>query len=778
MTSKSASPVPTKLSPDLKKVVHQSLAILGEEIQRAHGNRVYSEVETIRKQMAELRNADMHTTAKQLQKLKTRLNKSDASKQRAIAHSFALMMEIMNSCEHAYRTFRIQQQSTEKLSALPEEIVFVVTAHPTEARSPESLALFKSIQKDLEHVFLFGWRDFVESFREKICALVHAPLAPQKKPTPLDEARYLYGLILDSANLQALLDSEGLASRVRFRAWVGGDKDGHPGVDEKVFLGSLSISRDILVGRIEENLNEIVELFKASPSFPEREMNSLRSQLNKCRHIGPGDYAQIEALKSKVAKLSTKLSGGFDLPLKAMTRIHRLLLLFPALVVPLEFRESADVLQAATQQSPANAEDFAIVRMLRSLRSLGPVSARRYYVQAFIISMVANSSDMEAALKLQKRHLSELSIPVVPLFETKQALEDSVEILEGFLGAQRSYLSHLRRYWKGRVEMMLGYSDSAKESGVLASRVLIATAMSDLEKLLSSKKILPVFFHGTGGSIARGGGNVNEQIAWWGADARKIYKVTVQGEMVARTFASPALLLRQIAKISVACSKKPRRWKDSKLVSALSAVNAEVYSDTIANPEFLRLVESSTIYKFLHHLKVGSRPSKRRELSGVGDLRAIPWVLCWTQLRLLLPSWWGFSQAYTSLSKKEREELASIIQKDSLLSAYLKQLSFTLAKVELAPLMLALHRGLGPKEATPYLESFEKEYRATRRIHKELAKADPSLEIQPWLKDSIFLRRTMIFPLNVLQEIALEKNDAFLLRQTVTGISSGMLTTG
>jgi phosphoenolpyruvate carboxylase len=767
-----------KLSKELKRVVNQALHILGEELKRAHGDRHFKEIEKIRVDMAALRTADAESTAKALWKLKSRLVKGGKDQQRVVAHAFALMMEIMNACEHAYRTFRIQEVSKESINELPEEIIFVVTAHPTEARSSESVALFKKIQRDLEHVFLFGWKDFEQAFREKVCALVHVPLAPQEKPTPLDEARYLYGLILESSNLQAILDREDLAKRVRFRAWVGGDKDGHPGVDEKVFMGSLSISRDILVGRLEEYLAAVEDLFESSQSYPSSTIESVRRQLQKCRHLGPGDYALVEKLKLSIAKLKAELHKKLGLKLTAVSRMERLLELFPALVVPLEFRESADVLSEAVKVSRVDAEDFAIVRMLKALRSLAPVDARRFYVQAFIISMVSCSEDLHNALELEKRHLSELSIPVVPLFETRQALEESAAILKDFLRSEKPYLDHLKKHWKRRVEMMLGYSDSAKESGVLASRVLIARSMRTLEEMLSGKKLCPVFFHGTGGSIARGGGNVNEQIAWWGAEARKIYKVTVQGEMVARTFASPALLTRHVAKISAACSRKAKKYRHSQLVDDLAAANADVYSDTIANPDFLRLVELSTIYKFLHHLKVGSRPAKRRELSGIGDLRAIPWVLCWTQLRLLLPSWWGFAQSYEKLSSEEKLALAAQVGKDPVLTSFLKQLGFTLAKVELAPLTLALQRGLGAEAAEEYRSLFEREFRKTRRVLKHLAGEGNFTSLQPWLSDSIYLRRTMIFPLNVLQEIALEKKDSSLLRQTVTGISSGMLTTG
>src|SRR5690606_12986993 len=129
-----------------------------------------------------------------------------------------------------------------------------------------------------------------------------------------------------------------------------------------------------------------------------------------------------------------------------------------------------------------------------------------------------------------------------------------VAITEGFLETERG-ARLIKHHWSDHFEVMLGYSDSAKEVGSLPSRLMIGKAMRELESALSRRNVLPVFFHGSGGSIARGGGSIEEQIRWWPHSALRTYKVTVQGEMVQRSFASGEILRSQLRKIGAISSK-------------------------------------------------------------------------------------------------------------------------------------------------------------------------------------------------------------------------------
>ena len=191
---------------------------------------------------------------------------------------------------------------------------------------------------------------------------------------------------------------------------------------------------------------------------------------------------------------------------------------------------------------------------------------------------------------------------------------------------------------------------------------------------------------------------------------------------------------------------------------------------------FLNLIKKATLYPYLHELKIGSRPSKRKTLQGVQDLRAIPWVLCWTQNRALFLNWWGLGSAWEKLSPQEKKEIRKkYLTQDPFLTVFLKQLGFSLAKVELSIWSLQLKE---LAQNSDEFELWENEFCKTLRAFLEITKETNLLWFRPWLGESIYLRSALIFPLNLIQIIAIKRKDKKLIRATVTGIASGMLTTG
>jgi phosphoenolpyruvate carboxylase len=168
----------------------------------------------------------------------------------------------------------------------------------------------------------------------------------------------------------------------------------------------------------------------------------------------------------------------------------------------------------------------------------------------------------------------------------------------------------------------------------------------------------------------------------------------------------------------------------------------------------------------------------------VAALRAIPWVLCWTQARLLLPTWWGIGEAWHEALPNEKRELVRDFQRNGLFRSFVKALGFTLAKVELAVFEVQARRWLsrrGDKESGDrrlLMESLAREYRLAREFVRTVSENRSLLWFRPWLETSIRLRSPMVHPLNLLQVLAMEERDTSLMRETVTGISCGMMTTG
>lgn len=219
-------------------------------------------------------------------------------------------------------------------------------------------------------------------------------------------------------------------------------------------------------------------------------------------------------------------------------------------------------------------------------------------------------------------------------------------------------------------------------------------------------------------------------------------------------------------------------------VNRFAARVAEFYRRKIHEPEFLQVVERATPYLALDQMKIGSRPTRRTTTLSVAGLRAIPWVLCWTQTRVLFPTWWGLGSAWRASSPRERAELVRAYRRDPVFTTFARALGFTLSKVELPVWRLYLERSGLPVELIERTwREVETEFAATLEfaravLHGGTSKSRRLLAWRPWLEESIALRSPMIHPLNLLQILALHERDPELLRLTLLGTSSGMMTTG
>ncbi|WII72193.1 phosphoenolpyruvate carboxylase [Bdellovibrio sp. 22V] len=772
------------LPKELTSLVNWSVTELGKVIAEKLGQKGYTRIERIRRFVK----SPEGQKKEGLLKLKKDLEKLSAVDQYAIAHAFSLMLELINSCESAYRTYRLQQEETAAQEAPYGMIIHVLTAHPTESRSSDIIYYFAKIQKlltnrlkrpedgdtDLLHIYL-NW-------------VWHLPMSKQRKPSVMDEAEYIYSLALKNETLKVFIQQRELKQPFYIRTWVGGDKDGHPGVDEKTMLGSLQLSRGFLYEWVQtkykQYLTDLVPL--AHSSYDKKDIRrllgkskSLLTIIKSIRKISHGDAPRVHKLRESFDHISKEYRSCFGVDAPALHEIRSLIRVFPGLVVPLEFREDSSLVHEALKGHKSS----NIVRMLKSLDKISPHHDPRFYVRGFVLSNTESAEDIAAGVLLTKKYLKECRIPVVPLFESAAGLENSVAIINTFLALPRQ-LQVIKKFWSRRLEVMVGYSDSAKENGSLPSRVLIETAVNDLEKTIQSYDLEPIFFHGSGGSIERGGGSVQEQTAWWPASALNVVKVTVQGEMIYRNYSSSEILQRQLQRF---CESRrdlsPRRTKtDAKTKKLLHHMASEVrasYQGLVQNPDFLDLIEHATPYVFLKDLKMGSRPAKRQGTVNLRSLRAIPWVLCWTQTRILFPTWWGVGSFWQSLTPAQKSAYKKAFREAPVFRSYIKALGFTLAKIELPVFEMYLYSSPLDREVVEsFLTSFHSELRLCHKAFVEITGQKKLLWYREWLEESIHLRSPLIHPLNVLQLIALKNRDIPLLRETVTGVASGMLTTG
>jgi phosphoenolpyruvate carboxylase len=762
-----------RLSPALRTLVKTVQEVLGDTVRAAEGRRQFEAVERVRKLMVRLRRGDKRALA-DAAKVLARLS---AKEKAGLAKAYTLYMELVNACENAYRTHRLRERGRRGAPAPAGKganAVFVLTSHPTEARSPQNVELLHRVQDLLVEALEKGRPPRPNTLSHRIRQLWRAGTHPGEKPTVSDEARYIYSQ-LDDAVLSELLALYRDGHRVRVRAWVGGDKDGHPGVGPEQLRRSFAASRRRLLDFVRATMKAEIASdakFVQDPAVSTL-FQRLARRLEELAVVADGDGGRIAAFKSAVGELAAAYKEKVGVPHPAFERFRQLTDLFPGLVVPLELREERGLFGARRP----------IAAMLRKVKAVARGGEVGWYARGLIVSMTQSARDLEEAAALVRAVFKESVLPTVPLFEMPADLPRAPEILEEAMRLP-SFRRAVRRRGK-RLEVMLGYSDTAKRMGSFPSRLAIRDAMERIGRWGRKRGVAIVYFHGAGGSTGRGGGTIQEQAATWPKDALETLKITVQGEMVERLFSTPEILRSQVEKIAVVQSKPPSRRRVSAFARRLADTAREGYESLVADPALYELVSRATPYTRLGSLTIGSRPSKRAGAgpAGLESLRAIPWVLCWTQTRLLLPVWYGLGAAWREESKKPgaKRRLARARSEDPLLRGFLRQLGFSLSKT--APLVWGEYaRRLGANKSKALVAAIDRELRAA----ESLAKAAGGGELLPdreWLEESIRLRAPMIHPLNLLQIELLSSNRKSaaaleLFRETVTGVSAGMLTTG
>lgn len=765
--------VPQLIPRELRRLVRKTTLQLGRVILETEGKKFYGRVEYYREQLKKVR----RTKSKELLlNLLSDLRKEPAEYRSKLAHAFSLQLELVNVCEASYRTWRVRQKSVTVGNKNKLKLTYVLTAHPTEARHKVVVDTLSKLGDLLIEGINSNFTLYDRTMSSLIGKLWLHPLIKTDKPTVADEAEYIYSLIF-SDRLSGFILSEKPGYDIRLRTWVGGDKDGHPGVDEAVMRDSLRRSRHYIIDSLDRSfqmvLDDLLILAKANVAIKNemRSLEYLKSNLKSLRIISKGDGSRLKAWQIKFKKY-IKSAHKFVTSHEHVFFINRIIELFPAFVLPLELREDAGLIAKALQDKSS-----PIRKMLVELDSISGALPITFYAQGLVISHCESAEDISNARLLVQTASRNRTLPIIPLFETREALLNSKSIVKSWL-SQRRNLEQVQRYWGGLFEIMLGYSDSAKEVGVLSSRYLIANAMADLEKKIKSFGLKPVFFHGSGGSIARGGGSLKEQISWWSNSAVALPKVTIQGEMIQRTFASKEILDSQSAHLTNEAmkrgKKKNKAVRTPELDKLVDIVQRE-YQKIVQDSDTLeRLLEASP-YRYLSALKIGSRPAKRpAQTVSTAALRAIPWVLCWTQTRSLFPTWWGVGTAWKALTDTEKVKLQALYNESPFFSSYIKALGFSLAKVELEVWELYF----GKDQPINLLKRIKQEYEWAKDFVQFITQEKQLVWYRPWLEESIKLRAPHIHLLNLLQILAIEKDDETLLRETIVGIACGMLTTG
>jgi phosphoenolpyruvate carboxylase len=451
-------------------------------------------------------------------------------------------------------------------------------------------------------------------------------------------------------------------------------------------------------------------------------------------------------------------------------------------------------------RAPDAAPAISTLDVFRAVRELR-ASLGQHAFGPYIISMSRTAADALAVLALARIagcvEVDEVGdavpLDVAPLFETVDDLQAAPEVMRA-LFADPVYRGHLRARGD-RQTVMLGYSDSAKDGGLLASRWALQRAQVDLLELAQEAGVRIVFFHGRGGSVSRGGGKTERAIiaAPRGTvDGRM--RVTEQGEVIHRKYGIRALALRNLEQMTGAVLRaslrprppEPREEGWRAIAGELAGVSRNHYRALVHEREdFPAYFRTATPIDVIEQLRIGSRPSRRRD-GGISNLRAIPWVFAWSQNRSGLTGWYGVGTALRhGIDVHGVDTMAAMARDWPFFAAMIDDVEMLMAKSDLDIFERYSHLAGDLHDA--FFPAIAEEFTRTRDAILALKDRDELLADDYRLRLSIRLRNPYVDPISLLQVDLLRRwraggrEDEAILRAlmaTVNGIAAGIQNTG
>ncbi|MFT5562292.1 MAG: phosphoenolpyruvate carboxylase [Sulfitobacter sp.] len=683
-----------------------------------------------------------------------------------------------------------------------------------------------------------------------------------ERPTPQDEAKWGYAVIEHSfwdaiprlwKGLDQLLKEhtdQSLpmnAAPIKISSWMGGDRDGNPNVTaavtEEVNRLARWMAADLYLRDIDELLSQLSmsQCSDAVHALCDEEshepyrvlLRQIRERLIITRQWSitkkPPPAEAILTRKELFEPLKvcyeSLVECGMEIIAEGLLKETLIRIAsFGVTLVDLDIRQNAEkhteLLNALTEylelgsysQWPEKARQDFLIKELESKRPLIPdewepnadiretldtfelaANSQAEGISSYIISMARNPSDVLAVVLLLRKCGLATPIPVVPLFETLDDLENSAWTLERLLR-----IPWYTKYIEGRQQVMIGYSDSAKDAGQMAAAWAQYRAQEDLVTVSEKYGVNLTLFHGRGGTVGRGGAPARAAILSQPPGSVKgSMRVTEQGEVIRFKYGSAALALNSLdltlsATIEATLLPPPQprdNWR--MLMDKMANVACDSYrAVTQDNDDFVTFFNQSTPERELTQLALGSRPARRTDQAsrGIEDLRAIPWVFAWTQKRLMLPAWLGTDEAFAqNMEGKSLHVLKEMIDDWPFFQTQLDMLEMVLSKVDVD---IASHydTALVDEALRPIGESFHERILQLIQNILSLTDQDELLAHQPSIKRSLELRNPYTDPLHFLQiELmsrcrrdapGLHPNVDKALMVTIAGIAASMRNTG
>ncbi|WP_417528252.1 phosphoenolpyruvate carboxylase [Marinomonas shanghaiensis] len=633
---------------------------------------------------------------------------------------------------------------------------------------------------------------------------------------------------------------------IRFATWMGGDRDGNPNVTHKVTKEVTLLARWMAADLYIKDLNVLRSEFsmtQCNAALRERVGDSAQPYREVLRHLEnkmlatknwakacldgkpvPSDDIFLD-IQELIDDLVLCYQSLLDCGMKVIANgslldLIRCAATFGATLVRLDVRQDAsrhiDALSAITrfyglgdyaEWDEASRQAFLLTE-LNSKRPLLPMEwtptaevkevldtftmiskGQKNSFGSYVISMASAPSDVLAVALMLKESGVSFPMRIVPLFETLADLDNAEPIIE-----QLFSIPWYKAYINGHQEVMIGYSDSAKDAGQIAATWGQYRAQEALTRLCKKHGIHLTLFHGRGGTVGRGGGPAHVAIlSQPPGSVNGAIRVTEQGEMIRFKFGIPDIAVRSlelycsaVMEASLIPASPPKEeWRA--IMDEMAEVGMNQYRSIIRGHEdFVPYFRATTPEQELAKLPLGSRPARRRSDGGVESLRAIPWIFAWMQIRLMLPAWLGAESALQQgVDSGNLEKLREMHKKWPFFGAYLDMLDMVLAKAE-PEIAEYYEKRLVGEELQGLGRLLRGKLKQVSELVKLLKKQERLIEDNKTIRQSIDVRNPYIDPLHYLQAELLyrsrkdeenaEVNKALMI--TMAGIASGMQNTG
>ena len=641
---------------------------------------------------------------------------------------------------------------------------------------------------------------------------------------------------------------ESLPVVLRFGSWIGGDQDGNPFVTPVTMRSALEMARRLIIDSYLARTAELMDRLSSSVSqvpasrplldalrlYTERypavaRENDTRSPVEVMRlfldHVlhrlraaredpkSADGYADAQSFESDLVLIRDNLCAhkGEALARLWVEPLLRQVQTFGFHLFTLDVRQHAGVLERAVSQlrsAPESTIDTQTLALMETMEAVGRLK-KRYPPQAIRSHVISGTRDAQDVLNcVWLARLGGVSpeasgddpgLMPVPLFESIEDLQNAPDVCRR-LWKSAAY-APLLDSWGRRQEVMLGYSDSNKDGGMLTSTWEIFKAHRALHQVARECEVELTLFHGRGGTVGRGGGPTHRAIIAQplGAFSGHI-KITEQGEVLNWKYAESVLAQRNLDSMVAACLEALMRAELSsgsntmpefeQAMESMSQTAFAFYRQRIyESPDIVAYFDEATPVRELEHMSIGSRPARRSQRPGLADLRAIPWVFGWMQSRHGLPAWFGVGHAMESFMQTTiggEMLLRRMLQEFPLFEDLIRNVEIGLAKSDLtiarSYASLVCDAALGERVFSMLADEFRRSQDAILRITQQCE----LLEHNAVIARSIRLRNPYVDALSWIQIDLLRRKRAGedtdsvnrAIAASINGVSAGLHNTG